>query len=49
MIEQRPMWEISKMPTLFRTAKCSGIIPLYHMGISKPAKTVNLAVSLCTS
>ena len=46
VIVARPMCVMSNMPTLFLTARCSGMIPLYHSGIWKPANSVSLACCL---
>ena len=40
-----PMWEMSKMPQVSRTALCSSRMPVYCTGIFQPAKGTILAPS----
>src|SRR5699024_1943741 len=45
-----PMWETSNTPTPFTTVMCSSIIPVYSIGMLKPANSCILAPSaMCTS
>ena len=43
VIQICPMWEMSKTPQPSRTARCSGRMPAYWIGISQPAKGANFA------
>jgi hypothetical protein len=39
-VSTSPMCETSKTPTLFLTAMCSSLMPLYWTGISNPANGI---------